>query len=72
MLPLAAPKEPAVKRLSSHVTLSDLATANDEVCEGYATWKNAPPVELYDLENDPYELANLAGQAEYAHVQERR
>jgi N-sulfoglucosamine sulfohydrolase len=69
--PVAQPKEQVVTRLPSYVTPADLAGSTNEVRRAYATWKDAPPVELYDLENDPYEFVNLGGQPEFAHIQER-
>ncbi len=53
------------------VTFSDLSGASEEVAQAYATWKEAPPLELYDLDTDPYELNNLADRPEYAPVRKR-
>ena len=69
--PVAQPKEPVATTPPSYVTASDLAGSADEVRLAYATWKDAPPVELYDLDDDPYEFRNLAGQPEFADVEKR-
>ena len=65
------PSHPLLRRLPAHVTRSEVAASNDEVRQAYATWEDAPPVELYDLEDDPYEFKNLAGQPAYAEIEKR-
>ena len=52
-------------------TEKELASAPKEVRKGYATWTSPPPVELYDLKNDPHEWVNLAGRRDLADVQKR-
>ena len=55
----------------SYLRREELATAGDAVRRAYQTWAHAPPIELYDLKDDPHEFNNLAGRAEYAHIQDR-
>lgn len=55
----------------AYVTSSDMAAASEQVQQAYATWRDAPPVELYDLQEDPWELNNLAGQPTFAGIQQR-
>ena len=54
-----------------YVTARDVATANEQVKQAYATWRDAPPVELYDLQADPYEWQNRADDPALADVKER-
>lgn len=51
-------------------TQDEINAALEHVRAGYATWRRAPPVELYDLFHDPYELDNLADRDDY--VETRR
>ena len=44
---------------------------NTDVGRAFDTFANPPAFELYDLENDPWEFHNLAGQAKHKEVQER-
>jgi len=48
-----------------------MEAVSKQVREAYATFRDAPQVQLYDLDRDPHELANLAGKPEYAAVQRR-
>ena len=52
-------------------TDEEVASAPEKVRNGYAAWTGAPPVELYDLQEDPHEWVNLAGTSEVADVQKR-
>ncbi len=58
-------------RYGSYVTPSDVAGASEETQRVYAAWSNAPPVELYDLESDPYEWRDRADDPGLADVKAR-
>lgn len=47
-----------------------LATAPENIQKAYETMLNPPEYELYDLQEDPYEWNNLAGNPEYAAILE--
>ena len=49
----------------------ELEQAPERVRQVYATWLHPPEYQLYDLDQDPWEFENLAGEAQYARVEER-
>ena len=49
----------------------EIDAASKSVQRAYDTWKEPPPVELYDLKNDPYEWDNVAGKPAHVQVQGR-
>jgi N-sulfoglucosamine sulfohydrolase len=55
----------------SYVSRDDVAAGSEPTQSAYATWLNPPAVELYDLEQDPYEFHNLADEPALANVQAR-
>lgn len=55
----------------SYVSKSDVAAATANVRQAYATWSQAPPIELYDLKNDPHERHNRAEDPDLAKMKSR-
>jgi len=55
----------------SGATPQDQATVSGVVKAAWDLWKRPPRYELYDLEEDPGEWQNLAGDPDYAQVQQR-
>jgi N-sulfoglucosamine sulfohydrolase len=52
-------------------TQEEIDAAPQSVRAMYATWRESPPIELYDLQEDPHELVNLAERGDLAPVRER-
>jgi N-sulfoglucosamine sulfohydrolase len=49
----------------------EIDAAPEHIQQAYATWRNPPSVELYDLHNDPWEFRNLSEEPEFADVKRR-
>ena len=55
---------------SGGTTEEELTSASETVQNAYATWRQPPEYELYDLQEDPYEFKNLVNDPGYAPIQE--
>jgi N-sulfoglucosamine sulfohydrolase len=53
------------------LTAADMAKGSEQIQRAFELWARPGAERLYDLENDPHELTNLAGQPEHAKVQQR-
>jgi len=51
--------------------LEEIAAADSRIRRAYDVFAHPPPEELYDLEKDPWEFENLAGDPEHALEQDR-
>jgi len=54
-----------------YVTSREERYAGTDIRKAFDTFAKPPEFELYDLENDPWEFHNLAGEAEYADIEKR-
>lgn len=52
-------------------TLEELQAAPDSIIKVYQTWLNPPVLQLYDLQNDPWEFNDLAEKPEYEEIKFR-
>jgi N-sulfoglucosamine sulfohydrolase len=57
--------------LGGSPTLKELETASPWVKKMYHSWLTPNKVQLYDLENDPWEFNDLSADPQYARVKER-
>jgi len=63
--------ENRTKALEGSPTLQELLSAPDSILKVYKHWLESPELQLFDLENDPWELHDLASDADYTEVKTR-
>jgi N-sulfoglucosamine sulfohydrolase len=52
-------------------TQAEIDAAPAKVRDTYARWRNPPEIELYDLQEDPWEYSNLAEDEDYREIRDR-
>ena len=57
--------------MAPELCLNELPAASPEVQRAYATWRNPPEFEFYDLDNDPYEFNDLSEDPDFEAERER-
>lgn len=63
--------KPRTDPVAGSPTLDELKNAPAQIQKVYQDWINPPKVQLYDLENDPWEFHDLSSDPEYAEVKQR-
>lgn len=63
--------ENRTQALEGSPTLRELASAPDSIQLLYQDWIQPPKIQLYDLQNDPWEFRDLSSDSRFARVKER-